>query len=98
MALDASLVLSNARGNRVLPIADFLIDYYTTALAPDEIASEIRVPPPAFDVGYHARFLRTAAEHRPLVNLAVTMKRDQDIIREVRLVVGATTTVLQAAW
>ncbi len=93
MALDASLVLSNARGNRVLPIADFLIDYYTTALAPDEILSEIRVPPPAFDVGYHARFLRTAAEHRPLVNLAVTMKRDQDIIREVRLVVGATTTV-----
>ena len=93
MALDASLVLSNARGDRVLPIADFLIDYYTTALAPDEIVSEIRVPPPAFDIGYHARFLRTAAEHRPLVNLAVTMKRDQDIIREVRLVVGATTTV-----
>jgi carbon-monoxide dehydrogenase medium subunit len=93
MALDASLVLSSARGDRVLSIADFLIDYYTTALAPDEILSEIRVPPPKFDLGYHARFLRTAAEHRPLVNLAVTMKRDQDVVREVRLVVGATTTV-----
>jgi carbon-monoxide dehydrogenase medium subunit len=93
MALDASLVLSGAHGDRVLSIADFLIDYYTTALAPDEIVSEIRVPPPKFDVGYHARFLRTAAEHRPLVNLAVTVKRDGDIVREVRLVVGATTTV-----
>jgi aerobic carbon-monoxide dehydrogenase medium subunit len=93
MALDASLVLSSARGDRELSIADFLIDYYTTTLAPDEILSEIRVPPPKFDIGYHARFLRTAAEHRPLVNLAVAMKRDQDIVREVRLVVGATTTV-----
>jgi carbon-monoxide dehydrogenase medium subunit len=44
-------------------------------------------------MGYHARFLRTAAEHRPLVNLAVTMKCDRDIVRDVRLVVGAATTV-----
>jgi carbon-monoxide dehydrogenase medium subunit len=93
MALDASLVLSSARGERLISLADFLIDYYTTALAPDEILSEIRVPPPRFDIGYHARFLRTAAEHRPLVNMAVTMKRDRDVVREIRLVVGATTTI-----
>jgi carbon-monoxide dehydrogenase medium subunit len=77
----------------LLPVADFLVDYYTTALAPDEILSEIRVPPPRFELGYHARFLRTAAEHRPLVNLAVTMRRERDVVREVRLVVGAATTV-----
>ena len=86
MALDASLVLSNARGDRVLPIADFLIDYYTTALAPDEIVSEIRVPPPAFDIGYHARF--PTGSRRPGTS-AITMKRDQNVVREVRLVVGA---------
>jgi carbon-monoxide dehydrogenase medium subunit len=93
MALDASLVLSSARGERVVAISGFLIDYYTTALAPDEILSEIRVPPPGFDTGYHARFHRTAAEHRPLVNLAMTIKRDQEVIQDVRLVVGASTTV-----
>ena len=93
MALDAKLVLSSARGNRVLAIADFLVDYYTTALAADEILSEIVVPPAKFDAGYHARFLRTAAEHRPLVNLAMTIKRDHDVVREIRLVVGASTTV-----
>lgn len=93
MALDASLVLSSARGERVLPISEFLIDYYTTALGADEIMSEIRVPPPAFDVGYHARFHRTAAEHRPLVNVALTMKRDGDVVRIARLVIGASTTV-----
>jgi aerobic carbon-monoxide dehydrogenase medium subunit len=93
MALDASLVLSSARGDRVMAIADFFVDYYTTALASDEILSEIRVPRPSFDAGYHARFHRTAAEHRPLVNIAMTIKRDQDVVRDARLVVGASTTV-----
>ena len=93
MALDASVVLSSIRGERVVAISDFFIDYYTTALAPDEILAEIRVPRPTFDIGYHARFHRTAAEHRPLVNLAMTIKRDQDILRDVRIVVGASTTV-----
>jgi carbon-monoxide dehydrogenase medium subunit len=93
MALDASLVLSSARGARIVPISEFLIDYFTTALAADEIVSEIRVPPPAFDIGYHARFHRTAAEHRPLVNAAITIKRDGDSVRNARLVIGAATVM-----
>jgi carbon-monoxide dehydrogenase medium subunit len=93
MALDASLVLNNARGERVLSVADFLVDYYSTALAPDEILSEICVPPPRFNRGYHARFHKTAAEHRPLVNMTVTLNREHDVVSAARLVVGATTTV-----
>ena len=93
VALDATLVLGSARGERVLTVADFLVDYYATALAPDEILVEIRIPPPRFDLGYHARFHRTAAEHRPLVNMAVTMTRRGDVATAVRIVVGAATTV-----
>ena len=91
MALDATVVLSSARGERSLSVEEFLVDYYTTALAPDEIVSEIRVPPWRFDTGYHARFLRTAAEHRPLVNMAMTVKMHGAACEDVRLVVGATT-------
>ena len=83
MALDASLVLSSTRGERIVPVAAFLIDYYTTDLA----------PPATFDLGYHVRFHRTAAEHRPLVNMAVTLKRNENLVRETRLVVGAATIV-----
>ena len=93
MALDAQLVLRSAAGERMLPISDFLIDYYTTALAPGEILAEIRIPPPRFPLGYHARFHRTAAEHRPMVNMAVAMACDGDVVQEVRLVVGASTTI-----
>lgn len=92
MALDADVVLSSTRGNRVLKVEDFIVDYYVTALESDELVSEIRIPPTSFNAGYHARFLRTAAEHRPLVNLAVNLKKEGDVCEDVRLVVGATTT------
>ena len=91
MALDAEVVLSSAKGSRILKVEDFVLDYFLTALAADELVSEIRVPPSSFNAGYHARFLRTAAEHRPLVNLAVAAKKIGDVFEEVRLVAGAST-------
>src|SRR5262249_49495402 len=44
-----------------------------------------------FNAGYHARFLRTAAEHRPLVNLALSAQRDRAHCQDLRMVVGAAT-------
>ena len=49
LALDASVVLGSARRARVLPLAEFLVDFYTTALEPDELLVEVRLPPPAAD-------------------------------------------------
>jgi aerobic carbon-monoxide dehydrogenase medium subunit len=89
MALDARAVLSNASGSRMLNLDEFILDYYQTSLRSDEILSEIRIPPPRFNAGYHARFLRTAAEHRPLVNLALSAHRDHDHCHDLRIVVGA---------
>jgi carbon-monoxide dehydrogenase medium subunit len=93
-ALDAQVVLGSARGERVLSIDAFLVDYYVTALEPDEVLVEIRVPVPATDhSGQYARFLRTAAEHRPLVNVALLARRTGMQCQSVRLVVGASVTV-----
>jgi aerobic carbon-monoxide dehydrogenase medium subunit len=91
IALGAEVVLTSAKGSRILKVEDFILDYFVTALAADELVSEIRVPPSSFNAGYHARFLRTAAEHRPLVNLAVSMKKNRDVCEDVRLVAGAST-------
>lgn len=94
MSLGASVVLASARGERELDLEDFLVDYYITALAPDELLREIRVPPPAADgAAVYTRFLRTAAEHRPLVNVAVAVRRRGPVCTEARLVVGASTPV-----
>jgi len=94
MALGASVVLGSARGERVLSMEDFLVDYYTTALEADEIVVEIRVPVPARDlVGKHTRYLRTAAEHRPLVSVALAARRHGNVCGGARLVVGASTAI-----
>lgn len=95
MALDAQVVLASARGERVLPLEDFLVDYYVTALASDEIVAELRVPPMAPGrAGVYSRFLRTAAEHRPLASVALVAQREAgSVCRDARLVVGASTPV-----
>ena len=46
LALGATVVLTGSSGERELPIADFLVDTFTTALAPTEMLTEIRVPSP----------------------------------------------------
>jgi carbon-monoxide dehydrogenase medium subunit len=93
MALDARVVLANSQRERALTIEEFLVDYYATALESDEIVTEIRVPPVNYTAGRYIRHLRSAAEHRPMINLAVTLNHEADLCKDVRLVVGATTPV-----
>jgi carbon-monoxide dehydrogenase medium subunit len=51
LALKASVVVRSGRGERELPISEFLEDTFTTALEPDEILTEVRVPQPAGSSG-----------------------------------------------
>ncbi len=44
VALEAELVLQNAARQRVLAAKDFFVTYLTTAIEPDEILTEIRLP------------------------------------------------------
>jgi aerobic carbon-monoxide dehydrogenase medium subunit len=45
VALDARLTLRRAGGERTLPAADFFVSLLTTALAADELLTEIALPP-----------------------------------------------------
>ncbi|MBI4261568.1 MAG: xanthine dehydrogenase family protein subunit M [Actinobacteria bacterium] len=47
LALGASVVLRGPRGEREVPVGEFLVDTFTTTLEPDEILTEVRVPAPA---------------------------------------------------
>jgi carbon-monoxide dehydrogenase medium subunit len=47
IALRASVVLRSRDAERALPIEELLVDYYETALHPDELLSEVRVAPTA---------------------------------------------------
>lgn len=44
LALDAEIVVASAEGTRTIPASEFFVDMLTTALAPGEILTEVRVP------------------------------------------------------
>ncbi len=46
-ALDASFVLASAAGERIVAADDFFVDFFTTAVEPDEILTAIRIPLPS---------------------------------------------------
>jgi carbon-monoxide dehydrogenase medium subunit len=70
LALDARLKLVSTRGERWVGAGEFFVGMYTTALAPDEVLAEIRVPAIA---GWRCAYLKAA--RRPsdfaLVGVAV---------------------------
>lgn len=96
LAHEASVVIAGKAGERVLPMEEFLVDFYTTALEPTEILTHIRVPAlPADMRGRYTRHLRTAAEHRPLANATFLARNSSGVCLDARLTVGAATPVAQ---
>src|SRR5215470_17918488 len=51
LALGAQVVATGPKGERVLQIEEFFLSVFSTALQPDEIVTEIRIPIPALRSG-----------------------------------------------
>jgi carbon-monoxide dehydrogenase medium subunit len=45
LALGARIIVQSGRGERVIPIEDFFLGPFTTSLQPDELLTEVRLPP-----------------------------------------------------
>lgn len=58
---DAELVVRSVRGERVVPAAGFFRGYMTTAVEPDELLVEVRLPAPS--PGTRAGFVEVARRH-----------------------------------
>lgn len=94
MALDATVTLRSSEGERTLPVEDFFVDYYETALEPEEILTEIHVPPPPGNLVWeHLKFTPRTEEDFATVGVALTMQGHGGRCEDVRLAlnsVGAT--------
>jgi carbon-monoxide dehydrogenase medium subunit len=51
LAVGATFVAKGSKGERTIPASDFFAGLYTTALQPDEILTEIRIPVPSARTG-----------------------------------------------
>src|SRR5262245_11868272 len=64
LALDAQVVSTGAKGERVIAIDDFFVSLFTTALKQDEILTEIRIPvPPARSGGAYLKIERKVGDY-----------------------------------
>jgi carbon-monoxide dehydrogenase medium subunit len=76
LAMGASVVLRGSSGERVVPIGEFLVDTFTTAIAPTEILTEVRVPtPPPRSGGTYLKLERKVGDFATVaVAVALTLQ------------------------
>jgi aerobic carbon-monoxide dehydrogenase medium subunit len=84
LALDATLTAVGPSGRRTIPVAEFFEDYFTTALQPDEILTEIRIPKHT-DWAAHYEKLNRVAQAWSIVAVAATVAIDGGVIRQARV-------------
>jgi aerobic carbon-monoxide dehydrogenase medium subunit len=63
LALNAEVVATGPNGQRDIPVKEFFVSLFTTALQPDEILTEIRIPiPPARSGGAYFKLERKVGD------------------------------------
>lgn len=85
MALEAQVKLVRTSGERILPIGEFLLDAFTTALEPGEIISEVIVPMEASGTGTAYHKIAHPASGFAVVGVAVRLRRSNGSITMSRI-------------
>jgi carbon-monoxide dehydrogenase medium subunit len=97
LALDAELVVQGPGGRRTVPASEFFVDYLQTALQPDDVLVEVRVPKLGGGWGHSYQKFNRVAQAWAIVGSCALVRRDNGTIGEAR--VGLThmaTTPLRA--
>ena len=64
LALGAQVIATGPNGQRTIPITDFFVDFYTTALEPEEILTEVQIPlPPPGSGGAYLKLERKVGDY-----------------------------------
>ena len=85
VAMGASFTLVGPSGSRTVPAEDFFIDVFTTALEPDELLTEIRIPKqPAGTGSSYVKYERQVGDYA-IAGTAVCLSFDDGAIDDVRI-------------
>jgi carbon-monoxide dehydrogenase medium subunit len=85
LALEATLIATGPGGSRDIAAAGFFVDYLTTALAPDEILTGIRVPKIGPGWGYRYEKFHRTAQSWATVGVAALARRANGSVAEARI-------------
>jgi carbon-monoxide dehydrogenase medium subunit len=86
----ASVKIHGPDGERIVLLEEFFTGPGKTILKPDELVTEVKVPAPAAHTGsVYIKHGRRKAMELATVGIAISLTRDGDICREIRIVLGA---------
>jgi carbon-monoxide dehydrogenase medium subunit len=93
LALEASVLLRSAAGERELPLEEFFVGPAKSARHPDELLVEIRIPVPA--QGTRGGFCKVGrvADDIAMTNAAAVLRVEDGVVAHARLVLGAVAPV-----
>jgi aerobic carbon-monoxide dehydrogenase medium subunit len=98
LALEATIVAQGPGGERRIPAREFFLDFLTTALAPNEVLTEVRIALPPQGHGWSYQKLANQASGYAIVGVAALVVRDEEgICADVRVgVTGASAVAWRA--
>jgi aerobic carbon-monoxide dehydrogenase medium subunit len=85
LALDATMVAKGPKGSREIAAKDFFVDYFTSALEPDEILVAIKVPKLGDGWTTHYEKFNRTAQAWAMVGVAAAVRRQNGTIAEARV-------------
>ena len=97
LALGATFVLQGSDGERMVTADDFFLGLFSTALEPDEVLTEIRIPVPAAGTGWCYAKLKRKIGDFATAAAAVLLRMKGDTVKEVSIALtNAGATALKA--
>lgn len=96
LALDAELVATSASGERVIAARDFFTGLFTTALRPNEILTEVRIPKTLGAGTAYKKFSHPASGFAVVGVAAVVKLRGEKIESAAVGITGATASAFRA--
>lgn len=85
IALEAQMVVAGSGGRRTVPASDFFVDYLQTAVEPDELLVEVRVPKLGEGWGFRYEKFHRVAQSWAIVGVATAVRRSNGSIGEARV-------------
>lgn len=92
MALGASIAVTGPEGERTMPVEDLLAGYYETALAKNELITELCIPAQGMSRAVYLKVTAGSADDWPALGVAVALHAEGGMVKSVRIVVSAATS------
>lgn len=92
IALGAMVTIAGSGGERSLAVENLLTGYYETALAKNELITQVRIPAQGAARAAYFKVTTGSADDWPALGVAAALVAEGDTVTSARLVVSAATT------